>query len=148
MKLHSLLVPTGASLTTDCVIFQMHAKDFWYHSTLSYVPLSCQHCNVLTTGGAFCMLILTKLNSQFHVSESTACDTLGEDICHHKIKGERVVSTSTLGISALQPCTQEEADHHIMPHYADAHQHGMKMIMLHATDAYSCHCYSQCIGRI
>ena len=40
-------------------------------------------------------------------------------------KEERVVSTSTLDISALQPCTQEEADHHIMLHCAHAHQHGM-----------------------
>ena len=49
-------------------------------------------------------------------------------------KGERVISTSTLDISALQPCTQEEADHRIMLHCAHAYQHGMKKIMVHATD--------------
>jgi len=46
-------------------------------------------------------------------------------------KQERVVSTSTLDISALQPCTQEEADPRIMLH---CHQHSMKKIMVHATD--------------
>jgi len=49
-------------------------------------------------------------------------------------KGERVKATGTLDISALQPCTQEEADHRIMLHCAHAYQHGMKKIMLHATD--------------
>ena len=49
-------------------------------------------------------------------------------------KGERVVSTSTLDISALQPCTQEEADYRIMLHCAHAHQHGLKKIIVHATD--------------
>ena len=49
-------------------------------------------------------------------------------------KGERVISTSTLDISALQPCTQEEADRCIMLHCAHAYQHGMKKIMVHATD--------------
>ena len=47
-------------------------------------------------------------------------------------KGVR--STSTLDISNLQLCTQEEADHHIMLHCAQAYHHDMKKIMLHATD--------------
>ena len=38
-------------------------------------------------------------------------------------KGESVVSTSTLDVSVLQPCSQEEADHRIMLHCAYAHQH-------------------------
>lgn len=49
-------------------------------------------------------------------------------------KGECVISSSTLDMSFLQPCTQEEADHRIMLHCAHAHQHGMKRIMVHATD--------------
>ena len=49
-------------------------------------------------------------------------------------KGESVVSTSTLDVSVLQPCTQEEADHHIMLHCAHTHQHGLKKIMVYATD--------------
>ena len=49
-------------------------------------------------------------------------------------KGQGVKSTSTLDISDLQPCTQEEADHRIMLHCAHAYHHGMKKIMLHATD--------------
>ena len=56
-------------------------------------------------------------------------------------KRERVESTSTSDISALQPCTQEdwtcmqeEADHCIMLHYTHAYHRGMKKIMVHATD--------------
>jgi len=49
-------------------------------------------------------------------------------------KEEIIVSTSTLEIFALQPCTQEEAGHCIMLHCAHAHQHSMEKIMLHATD--------------
>jgi len=49
-------------------------------------------------------------------------------------KGERVESTSTSDISDLQPCTLEEADHHITLHCAHAYHHGIKKIMVHATD--------------
>jgi len=49
-------------------------------------------------------------------------------------KGEAVVSSSTIDIPAIQPCTQEEADYHIMLHCAHAYKHGMKEIMLHTTD--------------
>ena len=34
----------------------------------------------------------------------------------------------------LQSCTQEEADHCIMPHCAHAQRHGLKKIMVHETD--------------
>ena len=50
------------------------------------------------------------------------------------IKGESVVSFDTLDISALQPCTHEEVDYRVMLHCAHAHQHGLKKIMVHATD--------------
>ena len=50
-------------------------------------------------------------------------------------KGESVVSTDTLDVSDLQPCTHEEADHRSMLHCTIAHQHGLKKILVHATDA-------------
>ena len=49
-------------------------------------------------------------------------------------KGESVVSTDTLDVSDLQPCTHEEADHRIMLDCTRAHQHGLKKMMVHATD--------------
>jgi len=63
-------------------------------------------------------------------------------------KGERIESNNTSDISALQPCTQlqEEADHRIMLHCAHAYHHGMKKIMVRATDTdvlvYTCHRYT------
>ena len=44
------------------------------------------------------------------------------------------MSTDTLDVSDLQPGTHDEVDHRIMLHCAHAHQHGLKKIMVHATD--------------
>ena len=49
-------------------------------------------------------------------------------------KGEQVVSTDTLDVTDLQPCTHEEADYRVMLHCAHAHKHGLMKIMIHATD--------------
>ncbi|XP_014677523.1 PREDICTED: uncharacterized protein LOC106817375 [Priapulus caudatus] len=49
-------------------------------------------------------------------------------------KGESVVSTSVLDVSDLEPCTHEEADYRMMLHCAHAFKHGLKKIMVHATD--------------
>lgn len=49
-------------------------------------------------------------------------------------KGQSVGTSSTIDVSDIQTCSQEEADHRMTLHCAHAYHQGHRRIMVHATD--------------
>jgi len=118
------------------VVWNSHNADSLKESVvvLEIISTYWRELIYLRTGGVFLCVDSNKTELFKFLASVIESAVTREGKIFVTMKGETVVSTSPIDISAIQPCTQEEADHRMMLHYTHAYKHDMKKMMLHATD--------------